>query len=75
MFSRFEEDCDVIVRWDEDTRMYHICIRNTPDCLPYDCETIEVYTSQGAIYFLRMLDKMGYLIPDCLYESLQEAYP
>ena len=75
MFSRFEKDCDVLVRWDEDTRMYSICIRNTPDCLPYDCETIEVFTSQGVIYFLRMLDKMGYQIPDYLYETLQEAYP
>ena len=75
MFSRFEKDCDVLVRWDEDTRMYSICIRITPDCLPYDCETIELYTSQRAIYFLKALDKMGYQIPDQLYESLQEAYP
>lgn len=75
MYSRFEKDCDVLVRWDIDTRMYHIYIRNTPDCKAYDCETIELYTSQGAIYFLKVLDKMGYQIPDYLYETLQEAYP
>lgn len=75
MYSKFEPDCDVLVRWDADTRMYSIYIRNTPDSKAYDCETIELFTSQGAIYFLKMLDKMGYLIPDYLYESLQEAYP
>lgn len=75
MYSKFEPDCDVLVRWDIDTRMYHIYIRNTPDSLPYDCETIELFSSQGVVYFLKVLDKMGYLIPDYLYESLQEAYP
>jgi len=75
MFSRFEKDCDVLVRWDADTRMYHIYIRNTPDSLPYDCETIEVFTSQGVIYFLKVLDGMGYQIPEYLYDLLQEAYP
>ena len=75
MFSRFEKDCDVLVRWDTDTRMYHIYIRNTPDSLPYDSETIELFSSQGVAYFLKMLDKMGYLIPYYLYDLLQEAYP
>ena len=75
MFSRFDKDCDVLVRWDENTRMYSICIRNTPESKTYDCETIEVFTSQGAIYFLKVLDKMGYLVPDYLYDLLQEAYP
>lgn len=75
MFSRFEKDCDVLVRWDEDTRMYIIYIRNTPDCKAYDCETMETFTAAGAIYFLKILDKMGYKIPEYLYEMLQEAYP
>lgn len=75
MYSRFEKDCDVLVRWDEDMRMYRIYIRNTPDSLPYDCEEMSLFTAQGAIYFLKVLDKMGYLIPDYLYELLQEVYP
>lgn len=75
MFSRFEKDCDVFVRWDADTRMYHIYIRNTPDSLLYDCEEMSLFTAQGAIYFLKVLDKMGYKIPESLYELLQEAYP
>lgn len=72
MFSRFEENCDVLVRWDIDTRMYHIYIRNTPDCRAYDCETISLYTAKGCIYFLKQLDKIGYQIPDYLYDLLSE---
>lgn len=75
MFSRFEKDCDVLVRWDADTRMYHIYIRNTPDCLAYDCETLCTFTSAGASHVLKILDKMGYQIPQSLYEMLQEDYP
>ena len=75
MFSRFEKDCDVLVRWDADTRMYSIYIRNTPDCKAYDCETLCTFTGAGASYVLKMLDKMGYKIPEYLYEMLQEAYP
>ena len=75
MYSKFEKDCDVLVRWDEDTRMYSIYISNTPNSLPYDCETIELFSSRGVVYFLKVLDKMGYLVPDYLYETLQEAYP
>lgn len=47
MFSRFDKDCDVLVRWDADTRMYIIYIRNTPDSLPYECEEMSLFTAKG----------------------------